>query len=186
MSRIPTDYGIPTINPEEPNGIATLTKLRSKQWQNGTFDPRWRGAELDPDAKARREREVEANPNLYRPWAEWTLEGFQARLTEIVKSKDKNAGAKKAQRTRRDGEDALDSHMHASFLLIFTPELHLQQHRLAEYLEQTEVRRPGNFDRVFVMGYAPRDDNPVFEVRLIDIQSRSSVNEHGRGRHPGS
>jgi len=139
--------------------------LRWRQRQNGTFEHCWRGAELDPDEKAKWERKVEANPDQHKDWVEWTLERFQMRLAEIVKTKDEKAGAKKARRMRRDGEDALDTRLHASFLLIFTPELYLQHH-LAEYLAKTEVVRPENFDRVFVMGYAPRDGHPVFEVRL--------------------
>lgn len=154
-------YELFTLN---SHGIATL---RSKQRQNGTFDHHWRGAEVDPDATARREREIEANPHRHPPWSEWTLEQFQTELAKIVKTKDDKALAKKAKRMLKHGENALDSRLHASFLLIFTPELYLGQRRLAEYLEQTAVRRPENLDRVFVMGYEPRDGHPVFEVRLI-------------------
>ena len=142
------------------------SSLRWRQRQNGTFDHRWHGAELDPDEKARWEGQVEANPERYKGWVEWTLERFQVRLADIIESKDERAGAKKSSRMLEHGENALDARLDNSFLLIFTPELYLQHH-LAEYLARTEVVCPENFDRVFVMGYAPRDGHPVFEVRLI-------------------
>ena len=70
-----------------------------------------------------------------------------------------------------DGANALDSRLQRSLLLIFTPESYLQHH-LAEYLDETEVRAPENFDRVFLMGhYVPGERprrHPVFEVRLAD------------------
>lgn len=139
--------------------------LRSKQRQNGTFDHRWHGAELDADEKAEWERKVEANPGRHKDWVEWTLERFQTRLAEIVRTKDEKSRAKRLRRMQGGVEDALDSRLHASFLLIFTPEFNLQRH-LAEYLAKTEVPCPNSFHRVFVMGYAPRDGHPVSEVRL--------------------
>jgi len=82
---------------------------------------------------------------------------------------DEKAGAKKAKRMRKNGVNALDSRLQGSLLLIFTPELYLQDH-LAEYLDETKVRAPENFDRVFLMGhYVPGERprrHPVFEVRL--------------------
>ena len=147
-----------------------VTILEWKQRQNGAFVFRWHGAELDTDKKAEREGHVRADPAKYKGSVEWTLERFQMRLVEIVKTKDEKAGAKKARRMRKHGENALDSRLHSSFLLIFTPELYLQDH-LAEYLEKTEVRRPENLDHVFVMGdYVPGERSrrhPVLEVRLI-------------------
>ncbi len=147
-----------------------VTILEWKQRQNGAFVFRWHGAELDTDKKAEREGHVRADPAKYKGSVEWPLERFQMRLVEIVKTKDEKAGAKKARRMRKHGENALDSRLHSSFLLIFTPELYLQDH-LAEYLEKTEVRRPENLDHVFVMGdYVPGERSrrhPVLEVRLI-------------------
>ncbi len=148
-----------------------VTTLKWERRRNGTFDFRWRGVELDPDEKLKWERNVRSDPAKYEwEWVEWNLDQFQTRLTETVKRKDEKVGAKKAKRMREHGEHALDSRLHSSFLLIFTPELYLQAH-LAEYLEETEVRRPENFDRVFLMGhYVPRERprrHPVFEVRLI-------------------
>ena len=149
-----------------PDRRATI--LTWKQRQNGTFDFRWHGPEFDPDEKAKWERRVEANPDRYKDWVDWPLERFQMRMAEIVRTKDEKAGAKKARRMRKHGENALDSRLHSSFLLIFTPELYLQHH-LDRYLEETEVQRPQNFDRVFLMGdYVPGERprrHPVSEVR---------------------
>ncbi|MDE2852219.1 MAG: hypothetical protein OXP74_16580 [Acidobacteriota bacterium] len=81
----------------------------------------------------------------------WTLEDFQTRFAEIVRTKDAKLGTKKACRVRLHGEDSLDSRLQCSLLLIFTPEEDLQED-LTEYLEKTRLDRPGNFDRVFLMG----------------------------------
>lgn len=148
----------------------TVTILTWRQRQNGTFKFDWHGAELGSDEKAEWECKVKADPDRYKgQGVEWTLELFQTRLAEIVKTKDEKIAAKKAKRMGEHGENALDSRLHNSFLLIFTPEFYLQAH-LDEYLEETEVRRPENFDRVFLMGhYVPGERarrHPVFEVRL--------------------
>lgn len=148
-----------------------VSSVTWKRRQNGKIDFHWHGADLGPDEKTKWERRVQAGPDWrYRePGVEWPLERFQTRLAEIVETKDEKAGAKKAKRMRMHGKDALDLRLHRSFLLIFTPEFYLQDH-LDEYVEQTEVRRPENFDRVFLMGdYVPGERprrHPVFEVRL--------------------
>lgn len=147
-----------------------VTTLTWKKRQNGILDFRWHGAEFDSDEKAKWEQEVRVSPDRYKGRGiEWTLELFRTRLADSVRTKDEKAGAKKAKRMRKDGVNALDSRLQGSLLLIFTPELYLQDH-LAEYLDETEVRAPENFDRVFLMGhYVPGERprrHPVFEVRL--------------------
>ena len=128
---------------------------------------------------------------------EWSLSKFQVALTKSVDKKDTQAGNKREERVQQNGEQALDCRMDKQFLLIFTPELYLQD-KLAEYVEGTELPRPKNFDRIFVMGcgvpqsegdpgirrkYDPEtcsytylevgpnlaeECNPVFEVRLSE------------------
>ena len=155
-------------SPKEPAVVCFATadgEVTIMKWwwrRNGSFDFRWHGVELGSDEKAEWERKVKANPRQYQGrGVEWTLDLFQTQLAAIVKKKDKKAARKK----RELGEAALDSGLRGSFLLIFTPEFYLQA-CLAEYLEKTTVLRPENFDRIFAMGYAPRDGRPVFEVRL--------------------
>ena len=82
---------------------------------------------------------------------EWSLSKFQGALTKSVDEKDTRAGNKKEERVQQNGEQALDCRLDKQFLLIFTPELYLQD-KLAEYVEGTELPRPKNFDRIFVMG----------------------------------
>ena len=157
-----------------------VTILEWKQRQNGAFVFRWHGAELDTDEKAKWERKVKADPDKYKQgWVMWTLELFQMRLGEIVKKKDKKAGAKKTKRMRKHGKDTLDSRLHSSILLIFTPELYLQHH-LAKYLEQTEVRRPENFDRVFLMGHYVPGERP--RKASCFRRSPDSLNRNCAGR----
>ena len=130
----------------------------------------WCGSTLDKDEKNRLEDEVRANHRKFEGTSvQWTLELFQNRLREIVTKKNKQASSKKSKRVREQGEQALEFRLHRRVLLIFTPEVYLQD-CLAEYLEKTELSRPENFDRVFVMGdYHPdggSGHHPVFEVCL--------------------
>lgn len=124
----------------------------------------WHGVALGEQEKAEWEQRVRANPRAYEAWAAWSLEKFRKRLRQIVGDKDRKTTAKKERRQRRHGESALDSRLSANFLLVFTPELYLQRH-LEEYVGKTELRRPRNFDRVFLMGAYGRE-HPVFEVCL--------------------
>lgn len=111
----------------------------------------------------------ESIPNHVPIAYEWTLDRFQIRLREIARRKDKQARAKKEKRVREQGEDALERCLHRRILLIFTPEIYLQDY-LAEYLAITELSRPENFDYVFVMGdYVPDGGSgfhPVIEASL--------------------
>lgn len=148
-----------------------VTSVRWKRRQNGRFDFHWHGADLGPDEKANWKRKIKLDPGRHKgQGVEWTLERFQVRLAEIVTTKDKQAAAKRAKRMRKHGEVALDSRLHGSLLLIFTPEFYLQGH-LAEYLEETVVRCPENFDGVFLMGRRVPGERPrrhsVFEVGLV-------------------
>ena len=100
---------------------------------------------------------------------EWPLEHFHNRLRAIVGKKGKQRRSKKVKRVREQGAHALDWRLQRGILLIFTPEIYLQDY-LAEYLAKTELSRSENFDRVFVMGdYVPDGGSghyPVFEVCL--------------------
>ena len=130
----------------------------------------WDGPGLDEDERRKWERRIKADPRTYgEAWATWSLQRFQKRLGEIVETKDHKMGAKKKRRLSEQGQHALEHSLSQSVLLVFTPERHLQA-RLDEYLKETTLVRPKNFDRVFVMGDEARREglrfHPVFDVRL--------------------
>lgn len=149
-------------------GVTRLTwRLRRGQVEPGSFC--WHGAVCDEEKRAAREKNISENPWLGEAWVTWSLESFQRRLREIVEEKDKQIQVKKESRLKEQGQNALEFRLRGSFLLVFTPEIYLQDD-LEEYVEKTELPRPRNFDRVFVMGdYVagqPEGRHPVFEVRL--------------------
>jgi len=148
--------------------VTRLTwRLRRGQVEPGSFC--WHGAACDEEKRAAREKRISENPWLGEGWVTWSLESFQRSLREIIEKKDKKIQVKKESRLKEQGQTALEFRLRGSFLLVFTPELYLQ-HDLEEYVEETELPRPTNFDRVFVMGqYTPdghSGSHPVFEVRL--------------------
>ena len=151
-----------------PAGVTRLTwRLRRGQVEPGSFC--WDGAACDEEKREAREKRISENPWLGEAWVTWSLESFQRRLREIVEKKDKKIQVKKESRLKQQGQNALEFRLRGSFLLVFTPELYLQDD-LEEYVEKTKLPRPGNFDRVFLMGdYVagqPEGRHPVFEVRL--------------------
>ena len=147
--------------------VARLT-WRMRGGQVSSF--RWDGPGYDEEERAALERRIRENPRFYGDaWVAWPLEQFREYLGRIVDKKDKKASVKRESRLREQGRSALDLRLSESFLLIFTPELYLQGH-LEQYVEKTELPRPRNFDRVFVMGeYRPdggSGGHPLFEVPL--------------------
>ena len=119
------------------SGKETILKWKCRQ---GQIVFSWSGSDLDDDERKKLEERVRKNPRKYQGgWAQWTLEGFQQRLREMVAKKDKQASSKKKERARERGEQALELRMNAKILLIFTSELYLQNN-LAEYVEKTELR----------------------------------------------
>lgn len=150
------------------DGRMTRLTWRMRRGQVSSF--RWDGPGLDEEKRAALERRIRENPRFYgEAWVTWSLEQFRECLRRIVDRKDKKASAKRESRLREQGRSALDLRLSESFLLIFTPEMHLQCN-LEQYVEKTELPRPRNFDRVFVMGeYTPdrgSGGHPLFEVPL--------------------
>ena len=108
---------------------------------------------LNEEGRRKLAEEVIQNHNkLSAPiGVEWSLRKFQERLKNIVNEKDTKMNKKKEERVHEKGEQALDYCLEKWILLIFTPELYLQD-KLAEYVDAIELPRPKNFDRIFVMG----------------------------------
>ena len=128
-------------------GPDKVTILKWKQSQ-GQIDFSWCGSDLDEDERKKVEQKIRENPRMYQGgWVLWTPECFQQRLRHIVKTKDEKTRKKK----KKQGSQALECRLQQQFLLIFTPELYLQDD-LDAYVNKTELPRPKNFDRVFVMG----------------------------------
>lgn len=149
------------------HSVATLTW----RMRGGQVDfLRWDAPGLDEDRRCAWEQLIRADPRTYlESWATWSLERFQQRLGEIVETKDKKLGAKKKRRLSERSPNALDRHLSENVLLVFTPERYLQP-QLPEYLKKTELARPENFTRVFVMGDEARRGESwfrsIFDVRL--------------------
>ena len=130
----------------------------------------WSGSALDKEERDNLENEVREKPYDYQgTCVVWTLDRFQNGLRAIVSKKDRQASSKKHKRAQIQGEQALELRLHKRILLIFTPEPDLQDN-LAEYVANTRLPLPENFDQVFVMGdYLPDGGSgrhPVFEVYL--------------------
>ena len=158
------------------DGRVTRLTWRMRRGQVSSF--RWDGPGLDEERRAGFERRIGENPHFYgEAWVEWPLKQFRQYLGRIVDRKDKQASTKRERRLREHGGNALDLRLSESFLLIFTPERHLQCY-LEQYVEETELPRPRNFDRIFVMGeYMPdggSGSHPLFEVPLSGVAGRDN------------